>query len=556
MPGLLSTLVDKKFSSQWRVTELIKDKLPPVIFEERSTVLLDCGVTVDSHQCTALSILPVEDSSCAVKIKLSYQKKSSLDMGNCSGNSHRDVSGFSVASMNNIASKIAHQCAALSDTFVMNEEELGNFTLDIDDDESNAKKTCKSPVQTICMCEFSENPDDRTSKVGFCPHCIYSTGYYDAGGVCGRECLCPPDPRDPIVVFLGTGCATPSRHRSNSAILVKGIHELCYSPAQGVEPLLRMDWSLLMDAGESVCCQLFHHCGCALSKYQSLLRSIRIVWISHHHADHHAGLLLLLSEIWRAHMLQAHDPDYQHEWNALHNDPTMNSSRKRVQVIAPSDVIQYTEYGVIISAVEDIVEFIDITETNIFRKKKGATPFQTWSRGPLVCDLQSVPVEHCRCSYGLVMNINRPRNIIGIGHSFLAAGPVKITFSGDCRPSESLVKAGMGSALLIHEATFDNDMQEDAVNKRHSTTDEGLDVARRMGAQHVILTHFSQRYPKVIVQNTTTTDDRMPYTNAVDFMHVAVPSQLPMLPRAINKLASIVFQGAVQSALPDATATA
>ena len=38
-----------------------------------------------------------------------------------------------------------------------------------------------------------------------------------------------------------------------------------------------------------------------------------------------------------------------------------------------------------------------------------------------------------------------------------------------------------------------------AVSKRHSTTEEALRVAASMGAYRTILTHFSQRYPKIPV---------------------------------------------------------
>jgi ribonuclease BN (tRNA processing enzyme) len=37
-----------------------------------------------------------------------------------------------------------------------------------------------------------------------------------------------------------------------------------------------------------------------------------------------------------------------------------------------------------------------------------------------------------------------------------------------------------------------------ARRKRHSTTEEALLLAERMGAYRVILTHFSARYPKVV----------------------------------------------------------
>eukprot|EP00953_Heterococcus_sp_UTEX-ZZ885_P013731 7835-Heterococcus_DN1.PRE.2 len=51
--------------------------------------------------------------------------------------------------------------------------------------------------------------------------------------------------------------------------------------------------------------------------------------------------------------------------------------------------------------------------------------------------------------------------------------------------------------LSQHEATFDDSMAADALRKSHCTTGEALAVARSMQARTVILTHFSQRYPRV-----------------------------------------------------------
>ena len=53
--------------------------------------------------------------------------------------------------------------------------------------------------------------------------------------------------------------------------------------------------------------------------------------------------------------------------------------------------------------------------------------------------------------------------------------------------------------LLVHEATFDDSeaMAREAQMKRHSTIGEALGVGAAMGAWRVLLTHFSQRYPKL-----------------------------------------------------------
>ncbi len=73
----------------------------------------------------------------------------------------------------------------------------------------------------------------------------------------------------------------------------------------------------------------------------------------------------------------------------------------------------------------------------------------------------------------------------------------KFSYSGDCRPSKCFVDMGRGSTVLVHEATFDDEMQGDAEAKRHSTMSEAIGVAQAMNAQRLVLTHFSQRYQKI-----------------------------------------------------------
>jgi ribonuclease Z len=75
----------------------------------------------------------------------------------------------------------------------------------------------------------------------------------------------------------------------------------------------------------------------------------------------------------------------------------------------------------------------------------------------------------------------------------------KFSYSGDCRPSTEFAKIGQGSTVLLHEATFDDELQGDARAKKHSTTSEALGVGVAMNAHRVILTHFSQRYQKLPV---------------------------------------------------------
>lgn len=53
--------------------------------------------------------------------------------------------------------------------------------------------------------------------------------------------------------------------------------------------------------------------------------------------------------------------------------------------------------------------------------------------------------------------------------------------------------------MLLHEATFDDELRGDAEAKKHSTTSEAIAVGMAMGAKRIVLTHFSQRYQKIPV---------------------------------------------------------
>lgn len=124
----------------------------------------------------------------------------------------------------------------------------------------------------------------------------------------------------------------------------------------------------------------------------------------------------------------------------------------------------------------------------------------------------------------------------------------KFSYSGDCRPSKCFVDMGRGSTVLVHEATFDDEMQGDAEAKRHSTMSEAIGVAQAMDARRLVLTHFSQRYQKIAqfaapdesnvkyedVQAASEgeddngmAEDLDPLGSAINFGHHASPSRTP-----------------------------
>ncbi|MBI4399925.1 ribonuclease Z, partial [Candidatus Micrarchaeota archaeon] len=70
----------------------------------------------------------------------------------------------------------------------------------------------------------------------------------------------------------------------------------------------------------------------------------------------------------------------------------------------------------------------------------------------------------------------------------------KIVYSGDTTYCESIVKASKEADLLIHEATFDNELKHEAEEKKHSTVSDAATTAKKAKAKKLILTHISNRY--------------------------------------------------------------
>jgi ribonuclease Z len=77
---------------------------------------------------------------------------------------------------------------------------------------------------------------------------------------------------------------------------------------------------------------------------------------------------------------------------------------------------------------------------------------------------------------------------------------------GDTRPCDAVVEAARDATLLVHEATFEDDLADEAIAKKHSTTAEALRIAAAAGAYRTVLTHFSSRYPKIPVMRPSDAD--------------------------------------------------
>jgi len=69
-------------------------------------------------------------------------------------------------------------------------------------------------------------------------------------------------------------------------------------------------------------------------------------------------------------------------------------------------------------------------------------------------------------------------------------GGAAIAYSGDTRPTPSVVKLARGCKLLIHEATFDDQHRELALADGHSTFRQAAEVAREASAHYLMPVHY------------------------------------------------------------------
>jgi ribonuclease Z len=86
-------------------------------------------------------------------------------------------------------------------------------------------------------------------------------------------------------------------------------------------------------------------------------------------------------------------------------------------------------------------------------------------------------------------------------HSRDVVGPTRpgrrIVYCTDTRPCEAAVALAKDADVLIHEATYGDELGTETVERFHATASEAATIAARAGARQLILTHFSARYGDV-----------------------------------------------------------
>ncbi|KAM6317397.1 zinc phosphodiesterase ELAC protein 2 [Podargus strigoides] len=252
----------------------------------------------------------------------------------------------------------------------------------------------------------------------------------------------------PEIVFLGTGSAIPMKIRNVSSTLVN----------------TSSSRSLLLDCGEGTFGQLCRHYG---ERVDQVLCNIVAVFVSHMHTDHHSGLLNILMERRRAFAAldQAFSPLF---------------------LVAPEQIMPWLhEYH---NHCEEILGDIKmITSQSLVKGCENIRPKAKWFVSSLLenydlAEFQTCEVQHCKNAFAC---------------SVIHKSGWKVVYSGDTMPCMALVQMGKNATLLIHEATLEDGMEKEALEKTHSTTSQAIQTGMKMNAEFIMLNHFSQRYAKI-----------------------------------------------------------
>jgi ribonuclease Z len=299
------------------------------------------------------------------------------------------------------------------------------------------------------------------------------------------------------VIFLGTAGSIPTIQRGLPAIAIRRKNEL-----------------LLFDCGEGVQRQMIQ-AGVGFHRKTK-------VFVTHMHGDHVLGLPGLfqtMSLLDRERKLEVYGP--------VGIIAFVEAIKKTVHfgLTFPIEVSEIKEAGVVCAEKEYEVHatwadhmtpslayaLIEAPRPGRFHPEKAKS--LGVPEGPLWSKLQSGSVV--KLSDGRIV---KPEEVLG------APRPGrKIVYTGDTRPSNNLVKFAENADLLIHDATFDDELWERAREDGHSTPSQAAETAKKAGVKWLVLTHVSARYkdPSLLLEQARKIFPSVDL--AEDFMKIDLP---------------------------------
>jgi ribonuclease Z len=301
------------------------------------------------------------------------------------------------------------------------------------------------------------------------------------------------------VVFLGTSGSVPTPKRALPAIAVQ-----------------RKDELILFDCGEGLQRQMIQ-AGIGFHKKMRVL-------ITHMHGDHVLGLpglLQTMSLLEREKKLDIYGP--------IGIKAFVEAVKQTVQFVLtfPVDVYEIEDEGIVCREkeyeiyakwVEHVVPSLAYA---LVEKPRPGRFFPEKAKrlgieeGPLWAKLQLG--ESVRLSNGRVIKSEEVTGPLRLGR--------KIVYTGDTKSTENLAKFSENADLIIHDATFDDELVERALEDGHSTPSQAAETAKKAKVKRLILTHISARYKDASVLLEQARKIFSKADVAEDFMKVDIPFQ-------------------------------
>ncbi|ENN96513.1 ribonuclease Z [Methanocaldococcus villosus KIN24-T80] len=275
-----------------------------------------------------------------------------------------------------------------------------------------------------------------------------------------------------MLTFLGTSAAVPTKRRNHIGIALKYDGDV-----------------FLFDCGENIQRQM-------LSTKVSPMR-IKSIFITHLHGDHILGLPGLLQSLafmGRKNKLKIYGPEGIEDIVRMSLNFGYFVREYDIEVITVKTdnpkIIEKTEkYEIIAYPTKHSIESYGYIFKEI--KKPRLNPEKAKEFGVRKEDFKKlkngIPVKSI---YGLTV------------YPYQVLLPPKkgmcLAYSGDTLPIEDFGRylKNLGCDFLIHEATFDDNLKDEAIETMHSTIGDAVNIAKIAGVKVLFLTHISARYDK------------------------------------------------------------
>ena len=269
------------------------------------------------------------------------------------------------------------------------------------------------------------------------------------------------------IIFLGTGGSWPTVKRNVSSLAIKRGSEI-----------------LLFDCGE----------GTQRQFQQSNLSFMQIskIFITHFHGDHFLGLPGLIQTMQlndRDTPLHIYGPKGMEE--LTDHLLTLGYFRPSYEIISHDitngDEVEFEEYSIHVLKVKHNVPAFSYCLEEQQRPGKFNKPKALElgiPEGPLFSKLQ--------CGQTITLANGKditPDMILGPSRKGR-----KIVISGDTMPCEEMIAFSKNADVLVHEATFDSELEDIAKDYGHTTAAQAAEIAKKAGVEKLFLVHVSPRY--------------------------------------------------------------